>query len=99
MFARFMKRHALVSILCLFGAAGIAGCAVEPGDSAEEEIGEVQQALPNCVATCVQIYKFCIKHEDHAFCSAELEACKEECYADTCEPGDPECCPGFPTCN
>lgn len=99
MFISSFKRHVLVSMICLFAGAGLGGCVSAPEDAVEnEELGEAQQALPNCVATCVQIYKVCIQYDDPVACAADREACKEECYADTCEPGEPDCCQGQPTC-
>lgn len=53
----------------------------------------------NCVAQCVQQWRACRAAGDPPeSCNAEREACKEECYANTCEPGDPGCCQGQPTC-
>lgn len=99
MFIRSIQRYALVSILCLFVGAGVAGCNAEPGDTeANEEVGETKQAL-NCKAICAQIYKACIRDsEDPEFCLADRDACMEDCNTSSCEPSDPDCCQGQPTC-
>jgi hypothetical protein len=50
----------------------------------------------NCVGQCAWGFRLCvlagIPRED---CAPERDACVEECKANTCEPGDPDCC-GFP---
>ena len=97
MFASFRKHPAFIALFCLLGAIGVAGCTEAGTEALEEEVAEVSQAL-NCVGTCVQIYMACIQYFDVEFCAADREACKEECYANTCEPSDPGCCQGQPTC-
>jgi hypothetical protein len=55
----------------------------------------------NCVGQCVAVYRMCVRGGDEvATCAADREACKEDCNANTCEPGDTDCCggPSQPAC-
>lgn len=100
MFHDFIKRVAIIAVLSLSASLSAAGCAGEPApeSSASEEVGEASQAL-NCVGTCARIFLFCIDAgEDYEVCASDREACKEDCYANTCVPGEPGCCQGQPTC-
>jgi hypothetical protein len=71
-----------------------------------EETGEAEQAVRigdyynpprcgprNCVAMCVTCeYDICrIYGGSINACKAEMELCKDDCYAGTCVPGDPGC--------
>jgi hypothetical protein len=100
-----MKRYAFVVMAGLFAGLVGMGCQVdvveEPDPDAEEaEVGEAEQAMPfNCVGICVWEYRACIQSGGgYAECAAEREACKAVCDEQTCEPGEPGCCQGQPTC-
>lgn len=55
------------------------------------------QAMPfNCVGQCAALYRACRRAGgDPASCRAEQEECKAACDAETCEPGDADCCGGY----
>jgi hypothetical protein len=64
-----------------------------------EDVGAAQEELINCVGQCVRFFRACVAAGVPASdCAAERDACKAECEANTCEPGDPGCCQGQPTC-
>jgi hypothetical protein len=69
-------------------------------EDTDAEVAESEDALAfNCVGRCVDEYRACVLQTgSYTACAPEREACKEECYANTCEPGDPGCCQGQPTC-
>lgn len=86
MIAHFAKRTALVSILCLFGAAGITGCVAEPVDSAEDEVelmdDEAGELAPqaNCKAQCVMGYHQCLGNGiPMEICAESLHFCIDVC--------------------
>jgi hypothetical protein len=79
MFVRFAKRHALASILCLFGASGITGCALGTGDAQDDEVGEAEQALPTCAAQCRRLYYACLELPDPETCADDYLACLDAC--------------------
>ncbi|HMJ10792.1 MAG TPA: hypothetical protein VK524_05265 [Polyangiaceae bacterium] len=100
-----MKRAVFGVLFALFAAASGAGCQMEVIDEPEREqesaeLGNTEQAMPlNCVGQCAWGYRACVRagggYED---CAAEREACKDVCDEQTCEPGEPGCCQGQPTC-
>ena len=100
-----MKRQAFITLAWLFTSIASAGCSAEVADESEvateeTEVQESTQALPlNCVGRCVAAYRACITAtRDFAGCAEFRGLCKDECDAATCEPGEPGCCQGQPTC-
>jgi hypothetical protein len=100
-----MKRFAFIALAWLFASAATMGCSADVVDESEiateeAEVGETQEALPlNCVGMCVAEYRACVRAtRDYAGCAADREACKDVCDEQTCEPGEPGCCQGQPTC-
>ena len=100
-----MKRRMFFALCSLFfGCAGI-GCQMEVIDEPEREpqsaeVASTEQAMPfNCVGICVWEYRACLRSGgDYESCAAEREGCKAVCDEQTCEPGEPGCCQGQPTC-
>ena len=96
-----MKARIVIALSSLLlGLAGL-GCAADVGDESEgEDAEQTEEGLAfNCVGRCVDEYRACVAATgQYTQCAAEREACKQECYANTCEPGDPGCCQGQPTC-
>ncbi len=96
-----MKTRMMIALSSLLLGLTVVGCsAAVDNESDEEEVGEAEEGMAfNCVGRCVDFYRACIAQtHDYSGCAAEREACKEECYAHTCEPSDPGCCQGQPTC-
>jgi hypothetical protein len=99
-----MKRYLLIAWMGLFAGIGGSGCSAAVEDEtdlgAEETVAESEAALPlNCVGRCVAEYKACVKTtHDYAGCAQDREACKGVCDEKTCEPWEPGCCQGQPTC-
>lgn len=96
-----IQRAVSVLFVSLLASIAVIGCqAGDTGESgAAEEIAETEQALPNCVGTCAMIYRLCVNSgDDPEFCAADRDACIQECDEQTCEPGEPDCCQGQPTC-
>ena len=103
-----MKARSFIAITWFLASAACIGCQAEVVDESEAEaevdtdaeVGEAEEELAfNCVGQCVDWYRACVRWGgSYSECAAEREACKEECYANTCEPGDPDCCQGQPTC-
>ena len=100
-----MKTRMIIALSSLFLGLAAVGCSADVGDESDEEdvaedVAEAEEGLAfNCVGQCVDGYRACVKWTgDYYGCAAEREACKEECYANTCEPSDPGCCQGQPTC-
>ena len=94
-----MSRYLFIALAGLFAGVGCSA-GVDESEAAEEEVGETAQAMPiNCVGQCVAFYRACIRAtNDYAECAAEREACKDVCDEQTCEPWEPGCCQGQPTC-
>ena len=101
-----MKTRMMIALSSLFLGLTVAGCAAhvdnesDEQDVEESDVEESEQGLAyNCVGRCVDWYRACVRQTgDYVGCAAEREACKEECYENTCEPSDPGCCQGQPTC-
>jgi hypothetical protein len=100
-----MKRRALIAWAWLFTSVAAAGCSAEVGEESpiateETEVQETEQALPlNCVGRCVAGYRACVlQTRDYVGCAEFREDCKAVCDEATCEPGEPGCCQGQPTC-
>jgi hypothetical protein len=100
-----MKRRALIAVTWLLASMAGVGCQMEVGDDSQSmadaaEVGEAEQAMPfNCVGICVAYFRACVRGGGtYADCSAEREGCKDVCDEQTCEPGEPGCCQGQPTC-
>jgi hypothetical protein len=98
-----MTRSIFIAAVGLFVgvAGGCSGAPIDESEIAEEEaVTETVEAMPlNCVGQCVAMYRACVKAtKDYAGCAADREACKDVCDEQTCEPGEPGCCQGQPTC-
>jgi hypothetical protein len=98
-----MTRHVLVALCGLFIGGLAVGCqaeVIDPDEEAAAVVGETEQAMPiNCVGQCVWWYRACVNAGlDPIECAAEREACKDICDEQTCEPHEPGCCQGQPTC-
>jgi len=62
------------------------------------DLETVEMAI-NCVGRCAAFYRVCVNTtHDYEGCAADREACKDLCDEQTCEPGEPDCCQGQPTC-
>ncbi len=110
-----VSSFALLAINCV-GVESQESEESELDEAVLEETGEAEQAVKigdyynpprcgprNCVAMCVTCeYDLCrIYGGSIAECNAEKETCKDICYEDTCEGGEPGCpCqyPGDPAC-
>lgn len=83
--------------MALFAGVFIFGCQAEVVDE-PERLGEVSQEI-NCVAQCAREFRACVNAgNDRADCEAAQDFCTDVCDEQTCEPGEPGCCQGQPTC-
>jgi hypothetical protein len=101
MFTHFTNKSASVLLASLLASFAMFGCQVEVADepSPDAEVGEASQELINCKGRCVRFFMLCIQSsEDPELCTAERDACLAECDEQTCEPWEPGCCQGQPTC-
>ena len=91
-----------ITLVAMMVGTAVIGCSAAPDESeaAEESVDETEEAMPlNCVGQCAWFYRACVKAtKDYAGCAADRDACKEVCDEQTCEPGEPGCCQGQPTC-
>ncbi len=100
-----MKRGIHFAVCALFISFAAIGCNMEVIDEPEREsesaqVASTEQAMPfNCVGICAWEYRACVRAGgDYESCAAEREGCKAVCDEQTCEPGEPGCCQGQPTC-
>ena len=87
-----MKTRMMIALSSLLLGLTVVGCAAQvAGESDEDDVEQAEQGLAfNCVGQCVDLYRACVAAtKNYSACAAEREACKDECYANTCEPGDP----------
>ncbi|KYF46698.1 hypothetical protein BE08_08585 [Sorangium cellulosum] len=101
MLTHFTKRSMSVLLASLLASFALIGCQAEvvDGPSPDVEVGEADQPLLNCKGQCARFFILCVQStDDYELCAADRDACMEDCEERTCEPGEPGCCQGQPTC-
>lgn len=93
-----VKRAVSALFATLLASAALIGCqAGAAGES--EEVAEAEHALINCKGQCARAFIRCMQSgDDPELCIADRDSCMEMCDEQTCEPSDPGCCQGQPTC-